>query len=344
MVTQFLIINEHGQLFDDKDSQPITDLETRQILLKNLVLDNSHRLITHIQKQTYYVEAFDFPLQIQKIVFQNGELHLKAQDDVVFKANPQALALDHLDRINGLTDTQIPFVLTTKAQDDLFQNCDEFDDDSFTLNGQKFLTPDYYDVNNTIAQSEHWDSIYKNSETPGWDIKQVCPAFKDMLPRLKWPKSKVIVLGCGEGHDAAFLAQAGHVVTAVDFSSTAIDKAKKQYGHITGLTFECMDVFALPESWTGTFDIVIEHTMYCALPPKNTAQLVKVWKKLLHEEGQIMGVFFTMFKRFGPPFGTNEYSLRDQLAPHFQFLFWGRLRNSVPNRLGKELFVLARKK
>jgi 2-polyprenyl-3-methyl-5-hydroxy-6-metoxy-1,4-benzoquinol methylase len=40
------------------------------------------------------------------------------------------------------------------------------------------------------------------------------------------PRCRVLVLGCGEGHDAAFFAQNGHIVTGVDISPEAITRAQ----------------------------------------------------------------------------------------------------------------------
>ena len=150
-------------------------------------------------------------------------------------------------------------------------------------------------------------------------------------------------MGCGEGHDAAYFAQAGHVVTAVDFSKEAIERGKKKYGEVEGLTFYQEDVFKLPQEWNHTFDLVVEHTCFCAVPPDQRDEFVRTWRRMLHEEGQLMGLFFSMEKRAGPPYGATEWELRKRLQPYFQFLFWGRWRKSLPQRQGRELFILAKK-
>jgi hypothetical protein len=55
-----------------------------------------------------------------------------------------------------------------------------------------------------------------------------------------------------------------------------------------------------------------------------------------------------MDKRTGPPFGGSEWELRSRLQSHasqkgFRILYWNRLRDSKPERLGQELFVYAQK-
>jgi hypothetical protein len=93
----------------------------------------------------------------------------------------------------------------------------------------------------------------------------------------------------------------------------------------------------------GQFDLIFEHTCYCAIPPQKRNDLVKVWRRLLTEKGQILGIFFVMPKRTGPPFGGSEWEVRERLIKSFSFKFWQRSCQSVPERLGKELLVLAEK-
>lgn len=340
----FLIINEHGELFKDQNQIAISDSEEKNNLLRNLKLEKNSNLTTHNYDETYIVEAFDFPLQAYNVSNNQNQLVIQSQSNLFFKAEENSWSLDYLDRVCGLTSTGSPFVLTKKAQDKLFSICDEFDDDSFTLGGKKIETPPYFKELENISQAQFWNTLYQTEANPGWNLNQPAPAFKDMLPRLKLPKSRILVLGCGEGEDAALFAEAGHVVTAVDFSSEALERARNKYSHLKNLNFICENIFNLPHEWNHSFDVVVEHTLFCAIDPNKRNDLVTIWRRLLHEEGQLLSVFFTMFKRQGPPFGTSEFEIRQRLTNSFQFLFWGRLRNSLPQRLGRELFVLGKKK
>ena len=90
-------------------------------------------------------------------------------------------------------------------------------------------------------EKNFWSNKYKEITSPPWNLDSVHPELKTTLPQLKLPKSRVLVPGCGFGHDAAFLAEQGHIVTGIDFSEEAISKAKEQYGHIKNLTFEVND-------------------------------------------------------------------------------------------------------
>lgn len=339
----YLTINEHGELFLDKSEKPVPDGEIAQTLLRNVRLTNNFNLETSFEKTKYLIEAFDHPLFAYRVQAQAGKVFIQTQQQLSFEADLTKFSLDPFDRICGLTTSNAPFRLTEKAQSQLFDDCDEFDDESFTLSGLRVETPDYYFENPNLSDSEFWTDIY-NEGNPGWDLGEPAVAFKDMIQRIKLPKSRILVLGCGSGHDAALFAEAGHVVTAVDFSAGAIQKAKSLYGHVENMSFVQQDIFTLPHEWNETFDVIVEHTCFCAIDPDRRKEMVKLWRRLLHEEGQVMGVFFAMLKRAGPPYGSSEWEIRELLKNSFHFLFWGRWRESIPRREGRELFILAKKK
>ena len=344
LIEQFLIIDELGDLFSPNAETKIISPDIIQCFLKNLRLTDSFTLETTFEDETYLVEAFDHPLMIQKLEVHSGKILLQAQYQILYEADPDKFSVDDQDRFCGMTTSGAPFRLTEKAQEKLFENCDEYDDESFTLNKLRVETPNYYFKNLDVEKSNYWQDVYKTEGKPGWDLQQPAEALKDMLQRIKLPKCRILVLGCGEGHDAALFAQVGHVVTAVDFSAEGIQRGREKYKDLKNLTFIQENIFNLPQDWNFSFDVIIEHTCFCAIPADQRKNLVNVWRRLLHEEGQLMGVFFTMLKRSGPPYGASEFELRELLAPHFQILFWGRWRQSIERRQGKELFVLAKKR
>jgi SAM-dependent methyltransferase len=68
---------------------------------------------------------------------------------------------------------------------------------------------------------------------------------------------RALVVGCGLGYDAEFLAGLGFEVTAFDVAPTAIVAARRQYPGST-VTYLAADLLALPPEWTGAFDLVAE--------------------------------------------------------------------------------------
>lgn len=344
MPTAFIVIDERGDIFLDANGPVLKDPNQIEEIQRNLKLTEKFSLETEFQGEFYYVEAFDHPLQIIAVEIQNSKVLLQTRQNTLFEANESKWSVDEWDRFNGLTTSGAPFVLTAKAQEGLFDKVSSFDDEGFSAGEKYIATPPYYIDSPSIESSQFWTDIYTSEENPGWNLNSPAEAFKDMLPRLKLPKSRILVLGAGEGHDAAFFAEAGHVVTAVDFSKEAIARGRKKYGHLSNLNFYEENIFQLPQEWNFSFDIVVEHTCFCAIPPDKRNELVRLYRRMLHEEGQLMAVFFAMEKRSGPPYGSTEWEIRKRTEAGFHYLFWGRLRNSLERRMGRELFVLAKKK
>lgn len=337
---KFISIDEEGYpLFGELRVQ---DAEVGREILENLFVHEANSLVTLLRGEKYIVEAFDEPYVAQMFRIHSGKCFVDLNYGLSFEFDPKNFSVDEWDRFHGYAN-KVPFVLSRKAQAELFRLCDEFDDESIHLLGQRYLINPYWQEQSNVHKEEFWSLIYKTEVTPGWDLGSAHPALADMLPRLKMAKSRVIVLGCGAGHDAAAFAQAGHIVTAVDHSPEAIARAKKLYSHFENITWLTEDVFQLPPQMMNSFDVVFEHTCYCAIDPSLRNKLVQQWRKLLTSGGFFMGVLFAMEKRSGPPFGGTEWEFRERLKKDFQFLFWGRWRQSPASRHGKELFVYARK-
>ena len=84
-------------------------------------------------------------------------------------------------------------------------------------------------------------------------------------PRALAGVSTAAVIGCGLGHDAEFLAARGVRVTAFDVSPTAIEWARRLHPR-SNVAYEVADLLALPPTWRGAFDLVVEIYTLQALP------------------------------------------------------------------------------
>ncbi len=76
---------------------------------------------------------------------------------------------------------------------------------------------------------------------------------------------RAVVVGCGLGADAEYLAQRGFRTTGFDVSPTAIAMAKERFPH-TAVQYQPADLFDLPADWRGAFDLVVEIFTVQALP------------------------------------------------------------------------------
>ena len=82
-----------------------------------------------------------------------------------------------------------------------------------------------------------------------------------------------LVVGCGLGCDAEFLAGRGFGVTAFDVAPTAIAGARRLYPG-SAVRYVTADLLALPAEWAGAFDLVVEaYTVQPLYGPARAAAL-----------------------------------------------------------------------
>lgn len=84
---------------------------------------------------------------------------------------------------------------------------------------------------------------------------------------------RALVVAAGLGDDAEELARRGWRVTAFDGSPTAIAWAKRRSPTST-VDYHVAGLFALPSSWRGRFDLVVENRTIQSLPPDRHAAAV----------------------------------------------------------------------
>ncbi len=340
---RYLPIDEEGYFVFEHTR--VTDADIGRPLLDNLMAhEDGNRFVTSLNGQQAWVESFDEPLVARHVSADDAEHGVL---DLVYGAQAKfsyaSLTVDEWDRFHGRSEKGVPFVFSRQAQMEFFELLEEFDDDSITVQGKRFPVPAWLSANAEVNAEPFWTNLYKTAQD-GWDSGQESVILPTVLPQLKLTRQRVLVLGCGAGHDAAYLAQQGHVVTAVDFSSEAVQRAKANYSGIENLKLIQADVFDLPRDWNERFDLIFEHTLYCAIAPERRNDLVKVWTRALAPHGNLLGVFFAMEKRGGPPFGGSEREVRERLKNQFEFLFWNRWRHSTEARRAKEFVVFARLK
>jgi SAM-dependent methyltransferase len=78
---------------------------------------------------------------------------------------------------------------------------------------------------------------------------------------------RALVVGCGLGDDAEYLAGLGFSTLAFDISATAIAAARARHPQ-TGVVYETADLFDPPAPWRHGFDFVLEHATVQALPER----------------------------------------------------------------------------
>ena len=322
----------------------LNEESTGHDILKGIQKYNFGVLTSNYNNDTFLIEPFDKPLVAKQIHIEDGQIIAQMPYQYRCPLQPDSFCADTWDRFHALTDNGVPVVMSRVAQAELFNLASDFTDESLVLNGKTVATPDYYQSSDAVNNEPFWTEKYQEQPSPPWNLGFVHPEFKNLSSMLKLNKMRILVPGCGFAHDAAYLAEQGHKVTAIDLSQEAIDQAKTMYGHIENLTLIAGDVFSESHDFTNSFDIVVEHTFYCAVTPSWRDKIIQHWKSWLVDRGHIMGVFFVVPKRTGPYFGGSEWELREKLKKDFDFLHWNRSKLSPEWRFGAELVMYAQKK
>ena len=179
----------------------------------------------------------------------------------------------------------------------------------------------------------NWDQAYQENFTP-WDKGVPSPPLVAFFECHELT-GRVLVPGCGVGHDVAFLVSRGVDAIGLDIAPTAIERAKACYPELAE-RFVLGDLFELK----GEFDAVVEHTCLCALPPAWRERYREAVAGLLKPGGRLIGVFFINPEmdpgETGPPFGISEAELKALMAPRFQLVESYVPETAYPGREGRE--------
>jgi SAM-dependent methyltransferase len=101
-----------------------------------------------------------------------------------------------------------------------------------------------------------------------WADRGINYWLKDWIEKseISWVNCGVLVVGCGLGDDAEYLAGLGAKVTAFDLSPTAIDWCHQRFPD-SQVDYQVVDLFTAPIDWVQSFDLIIEIYTIQALPP-----------------------------------------------------------------------------
>lgn len=136
----------------------------------------------------------------------------------------------------------------------------------------------------------HWDAQAASfDQEPDHGLRDPATraAWVTLLRRLlPTAPSRVADLGCGTGTLSLVLAQQGHAVTGVDFSSSMITLAReKARAASVEIDWQTGDA-ATPPLRDGTFDVVLTRHVLWALPDPRAA--LGRWIDLLRDRGRLI--------------------------------------------------------
>jgi SAM-dependent methyltransferase len=203
-----------------------------------------------------------------------------------------------------------------------------------------------------------WESAYQQGQTP-WDKGEPAPELRAVFAR-GWLRGRVLVPGCGRGHDARLIGAlgAGEVV-GLDVAPRAVAEARQLLQEAAergeaggngrpGVRFELGNLFSLGADWVGAFDSVWEHTCFCAIPPVRRREYVESMARVLRDGGCLVGVFFLNPEmnpgEEGPPFGASVGELEELFGERFENVGEWEPSSFYPGREGRERILVWRKR
>jgi len=192
-----------------------------------------------------------------------------------------------------------------------------------------------------------WENRYLEGDTP-WDKGEASPGLIDFLDREPL-KGRVLIPGCGLGHDVRAIAAAGGAAVepvGLDIAPAAVERARS-FPRAGRERYELGDLFALPPEWRGAFDAVWEHTCFCAIDPSLREAYAASVEGALKPGGLFLAIFYLNPDmepgENGPPFGATPAELDGFFGSRFELVDDWTPARAFKGREGRERMRLYRK-
>ena len=188
---------------------------------------------------------------------------------------------------------------------------------------------------------EFWEGKYKSGDVK-WDIGHISTPLKEYIDQLEDKEIKILVPGAGNGYEVAYLHQLGFKnVYVVDLAEQPLKRMETACPDFPKDRLIQADFFDLEHKG---FDLILEQTFFCALPPERRTDYVQKMTAILKAGGKIVGLLFDFpLTEVGPPFGGSKTEYENLFKPSFQIKVLERAYNSIQPRKDKELFFIFEK-
>ena len=188
-----------------------------------------------------------------------------------------------------------------------------------------------------LLDDNYWSNRYIN-KTAAWDTGGITTPIKNYIDQLTDKSISLLIPGCGNSYEAAYLLQNGFSnITLIDISTVLCQKLSIHFAEYlqSGLKVICGDFF----EHHALYDLIIEQTFFCALDPSCRNRYAIKMHQLLKPNGKLVGVLFNKQFESGPPFGGSENEYRELFQPYFKIEIMEECYNSIPPRKAIELFI-----
>lgn len=189
-----------------------------------------------------------------------------------------------------------------------------------------------------MLDKDYWQNRYHDQRT-GWDAGNITLPIKEYFDFVEDKSLKILIPGCGNAHEAAYLFQEGFKkIYLCDWAQAPLDAFSKDNPDFPKEQLICANFFDLKEK---DFDYVIEQTFFCAIDPSLRPKYAEKMASILKEGGQLVGLLFELEEsgKEGPPFKGNKAEYLTYFESYFSSIKMEACTNSIKPRLGAELFI-----
>ncbi len=162
---------------------------------------------------------------------------------------------------------------------------------------------------NVLQQFNEWESRYQQGQT-GWDRGEVSPNLFYWIENESLKPCRILIPGCGNGHEVIALAEKGFNVVAIDIAETPIKNLRiaLKAGELEAELIQT-DFF----TWESEkpFDAIYEQTSLCALHPDEWMEYEKCLFNWLKPRGKLFAQFMQTEEESGPPFHCDVSAMTD---------------------------------
>lgn len=182
---------------------------------------------------------------------------------------------------------------------------------------------------------DFWSKRYQEGTT-GWDLGQVSPPIKEYFDNFQNKDVRILIPGCGHAYEAEYLFRIGfNNVSIIDLVEEPLQVFSKRIPDFPSNQIIHGDFFEL----TGSYDFIVEQTMFCAINPELREEYAKKIYELLSTNGKLVGLLFDKHFEGGPPFGGSRVEYMELFSKYFSNVKITPCKNSIAPRLGSELFI-----
>lgn len=163
-----------------------------------------------------------------------------------------------------------------------------------------------------------WQQRFEAGQTP-WDRGVVNPQLLAWLDAGALEPCRILVPGCGSGHEVLELARRGFDVVALDFAPAAVQRVHEGLAGLGEAGARASAVCADALQWQpdAPFDAVYEQTCLCSIYPDHWVRYAQQLHDWLKPGGRLFALFVQVLRPGaaegfiqGPPYHCDIHGMR----------------------------------